>query len=226
MLSGSIQAVTFDVGGTLIEPWPSVGHVYAAVAGEFGVKCHPEELTSGFVQAWRARGQFDYSQAAWFALVRETFGARARHLPPEFFPRVYQRFVAREVWRVFDDVIPTLERLHARGIRLALVSNWDERLQPMLEGLGLSSYFEVVVSSHEAGAIKPDPEIFDMAARRLGVHPGRILHVGDSLREDFFGATSAGLAAVLIDRDATADEAAGRIATLERLVVGADGLPN
>ncbi len=32
-----IRAVTFDVGGTLIEPWPSVGHVYAEVAARHGV---------------------------------------------------------------------------------------------------------------------------------------------------------------------------------------------
>jgi phosphoglycolate phosphatase-like HAD superfamily hydrolase len=47
-----IQAVTFDVGGTLIDPWPSVGHVYAAVAAEHGLTgVDPESLNVRFAAA-------------------------------------------------------------------------------------------------------------------------------------------------------------------------------
>ena len=48
----SIKAITFDVGGTLIEPWPSVGHAYAEVAARHGVTVEPDEVTSRFVKAW------------------------------------------------------------------------------------------------------------------------------------------------------------------------------
>ena len=52
-LSG-IQAVTLDVGGTLIEPWPSVGHVYAEIAARFGAPGHaPALLNRQFGEAWR-----------------------------------------------------------------------------------------------------------------------------------------------------------------------------
>ncbi|RMG86737.1 MAG: HAD family hydrolase, partial [Candidatus Dadabacteria bacterium] len=56
----------------------------------------------------------------------------------------------------------------------------------------------------EVGAEKPDPEIFHGAARRLGLPPERILHVGDLVREDLLGAQRAGLRAVLVDREGTA----------------------
>ena len=50
-----IRAVTLDVGGTLIEPWPSVGHVYARVAERFGIVCSAEGVNRSFAAAWRAR---------------------------------------------------------------------------------------------------------------------------------------------------------------------------
>ena len=61
-----IRAVTFDAGGTLIEPWPSVGGVYAQVAAEFGLSCDAETLNRGFGQAWRGRSDFNYTRAEWF----------------------------------------------------------------------------------------------------------------------------------------------------------------
>src|ERR1051326_9281154 len=69
-----IRAITFDVGGTLIDPWPSVGHVYAAVAAESGLPAYdPAVLNAQFVAAWRAKANFDYSRAAWASLVVSTF---------------------------------------------------------------------------------------------------------------------------------------------------------
>ena len=66
------QAITFDIGGTLIEPWPSVGHVYAEVAARFGLRAEPSELNRRFRDAWRSRQPFDHSRVAWFELVRQT----------------------------------------------------------------------------------------------------------------------------------------------------------
>ena len=65
----NIQAVTFDVGGTLLEPWPSVGHVYAEVAQRHGLPgADAAKLAEQFAAAWRARRGFDYSRAAWSEL--------------------------------------------------------------------------------------------------------------------------------------------------------------
>ena len=45
----TVEAITLDVGGTLIEPWPSVGHIYAEVAARNVVQAEPVELTRRFV---------------------------------------------------------------------------------------------------------------------------------------------------------------------------------
>lgn len=188
-----IRAITFDVGGTLIEPWPSVGHVYAEVAARFGViGISSGWLTQSFIRAWQRRTTFDYARESWFAIVRETFGEYAVQLPQEFFPAVYDQFAEAKAWRIYGDVVPALRALAAAGVKLGVISNWDERLRPLLAELGLAQYFPVIVVSCEMGATKPDRRLFERAARQLGVEPGELLHVGDSHVIDVLGAGNAG----------------------------------
>lgn len=220
-----IKAVTFDVGGTLISPWPSVGHVYAEIAAQHGFsKISAEQLTERFQTAWRASKNFDYTRAGWEELVNETF----RTLIPDsakvtFFSELYDRFAQPGAWHVFEDVRPTLEKLASMEFRLGVISNWDERLRVLLRRLRLSHYFERIIVSCEVGFPKPSPVIFEHAASKLGVAPGQMLHVGDSPEMDFRGAKSAGLHAVLLRRNAQkagADEIISLSELPERVVSG------
>jgi putative hydrolase of the HAD superfamily len=122
------------------------------------------------------------------------------------------------VWRIFEDVAPTLAGLREQGIRLAVVSNWDERLHPMLERLGLAEHFELVMSSHAAGITKPAVEIFQRTAAQLQVNPNAVMHVGDSEREDIQGARAAGFAAAKIDRAAAGEAVFGVLRSLTELL--------
>jgi len=184
-----VRAITFDVGGTLIKPWPSVGHVYAEMATRFGVRSiAPASLTQNFIRAWKARSRFDYAKESWFAIVRETFGEHAAQLPPDFYPAVFDRFVDADTWRIYDDVLPTLEALTARGMKLGIISNWDARLRPLLANLSLDQHFSSIVISCEVGATKPEARLFSRAAEELGVAPDELLHVGDSVEMDVRGA--------------------------------------
>ena len=215
-----IQAVTFDVGSTLIEPWPSVGHLYAEVAARHGMpQADAETLNRQFAAAWQAKTKFDYSEAAWFELVRQTFAPLGSTLPNSFFPDLYRRFAEPDAWRVYDDVLPTLDLLAAEGLKLAAISNWDERLRPLLKGLNLDGFFETIVISGEIGFQKPSPVIFEQALRRLSLPAGAVLHVGDSASEDVRGAISAGLQGVLIRRRNRTEVRAGEIRSLEELPV-------
>jgi len=203
MIAGQkIQAVTFDVGGTLIRPWPSVGQVYADVAGRHGVKnLSPETLNRNFAAAWRARRNFQHTREDWARLVDQVFTGICQPPPSRtFFPAIYERFAEADPWRVYDDVLPALDALASLDIRLALISNWDERLRPLLRRLRLDRYFEIVVVSCEVGFAKPSPVIFEHASRRIGVPPAQIIHAGDSYGEDVAGARAAGFQPVLIDR--------------------------
>jgi putative hydrolase of the HAD superfamily len=108
---------------------------------------------------------------------------------------------------VFDDVFPVLDELAARGLSLAIVSNWDSFLPRLLELKGLAGRFAAVSVSAIEETGKPEAEIFLRTCRRLRIAPAEALHVGDSPREDYEGARAAGLRALLLDRK---DQHAGR----------------
>jgi dihydrofolate synthase/folylpolyglutamate synthase len=201
----SIRAVTFDVGGTLIEPWPSVGRVYAQIAERHGVVVPAEQLDRQFAAAWKAKKNFGYGMSDWSNLVNRTFEGLAGAPPGDaLFSDLYAHFATAAPWRVFDDVLPCLRRLKGRGLKLGIISNWDERLRPLLRALELDKYFDTVIVSGEVGRHKPDARVFETAAMQLGAPPETVLHVGDSATEDFQGARKAGLRAVLLRRGQTA----------------------
>ena len=216
----AIQAVTFDVGGTLIEPWPSVGHVYAQVAAAHGHPgISPELLGERFLMAWKDRADFAYTRDGWAELADGIFEGLTSTPPSRtFFPDLYARFAEKSAWRVFADVGPALHRMRHLGIKIGLISNWDERLRPLLADLGLARDFDAVIISCEEGVSKPDPAIFKIAAERLGVQPPGVLHVGDSWREDFEGALEAGCRALLVSRHPGAGGAPGIIRSLAEIL--------
>lgn len=92
-----------------------------------------------------------------------------------------------------------LEALHGRGLQLACVSNNDGRLEAMVEHLGWSGYFDLLVDSRTVGFSKPDPRIFHHTLERLGREPGELVHVGDYYSVDVVGARRAGAEGVLYD---------------------------
>lgn len=213
-----IRAVTFDVGGTLIAPFPSVGHIYADVAAAHGVGgLVAAELDRRFSQAWKSHRPESYSKSEWSRLVDMTFEGLTPEPPSgTFFDELYARFTQADCWRMFDDVMPTLIALRTRGLKLALVSNWDERLRPLLADLELAPCFDACVISCEVRSAKPDGMIFAAAAEALDLKAREILHVGDSDREDAGGALMAGLQSLLIDRSQPAGN--GRISDLRQIL--------
>jgi putative hydrolase of the HAD superfamily len=140
-------------------------------------------------------------------------------LPPGFFAALYARFARAEVWRVYDDVRPCLDVLASRSVKLAIVSNWDERLHPLLDELKLTSYFDAIIISCDIGFTKPSPVIFEQALRKLGVPPAAVLHVGDSQTEDVDGAAAAGMKSLLLRRsDGVFPRELGSLRELEGVV--------
>lgn len=101
---------------------------------------------------------------------------------------------------VYPEVHEVLERLSQAAIPVAIISNWQCGLEHFCRDLGLGEGIAHVLASAEVDSIKPDRGIFDEACRRLGVPSERVLHVGDTLRDDYEGGRSAGLKVVLVQR--------------------------
>jgi putative hydrolase of the HAD superfamily len=217
--------VTFDVGHTLIEPRDSVGNIYAEIAARHGRQgLSPTELDRRFLTVLQARGGAVNTRADWEAIVDDTFAELITPPPSQtFFPELFERFAQASEWRIYDDVLPTLEELARRGLRLGIISNWDDRLRPLLATLGLASHFEVTLVSAEFGCSKPAREIFDAAAKLFGLVPAEILLVGDNWEADVEGARTAGFRSVQIARNLPpGDDRAGSLQALVDVIAHAD----
>lgn len=101
---------------------------------------------------------------------------------------------------LFDDVKPALQTLAGRDLKLGLISNADRDVSPLLDKLGILPFLKVRLTSQEAGASKPDPQIFLEGAQRMGVAPAEALYVGDQWAVDVQGARGAGMQSLLLDR--------------------------
>lgn len=117
-----------------------------------------------------------------------------------YFDALYRHYADACAWRVYPDVPAALDSARARGLHLAVVSNFDSRLPDILRGLGIADRFQAVVYSAACGSAKPDAGIFEHALAALGAAPHAALHVGDNLLADYRGARSAGMRALLLQR--------------------------
>jgi putative hydrolase of the HAD superfamily len=104
-------------------------------------------------------------------------------------------------FEAFPDAEPALRKLRLHGLRLVAASNWDSSLPEVLGRTGLAPLLDGVISSADAGATKPAPELFRAALAVAEADPAEALHVGDSPANDIEGALALGMSAVLIERD-------------------------
>ncbi len=116
--------------------------------------------TEGFAEILRARGK-----------------APGPDLVREMVTRDRELLLANT--RLFDDAIPFLEKVRARGIKIAIVSNCTESTRPLLAKLGVDALADALILSCEVGAAKPAAEIFECALDRLRVAADAALFVDD-----------------------------------------------
>ena len=106
-------------------------------------------------------------------------------------------FAARNRVEFYDDVRPSLIRLHSR-YRLFALRNGNADLQRC----GIADLFAGHVTASAAGAAKPDARIFARLAHLAGVEAHQVLHIGDDPWADVAGATQAGMQAAWLNRNA------------------------
>jgi len=111
-----------------------------------------------------------------------------------------QRFSSKEGYKLFDDTLPTLQRLNELNIRTGLISNTDTRMRAVLADLEILPLLDPVLLSEEEGVEKPSRDIYLRACARAGVKPEETLHIGDELAADYFGARDSGISALLLRR--------------------------
>lgn len=102
---------------------------------------------------------------------------------------------------VIDGAHELMDYLRSRGYRMHMTSNGFHEVQyKKLEACGLTSYFDTIILSEDAGVNKPSSHYFDYALKVSGAQRETTLMIGDNLQSDILGALNAGLDAMLFNR--------------------------
>ena len=195
--ASTIQAITFDCYGTLID-WEAGVREY--VAPILARSSQREVTPARWVERWE---HIQFQMLTPYRPYREIL-ARSYDATMQYFG--IEAFVdagaglARSIvdWRPFPDSTRALRRL-ARRYRLAIVSNIDRDL--LADSVGrLQAPFSCLVTAEDAQAYKPDPRPLAMAIERLALPPYAILHAGFGWKYDLAPARALGMRACFVNR--------------------------
>lgn len=205
--AGTMRAVLFDVGGTLIHiDHARIAAVIQQVLGlEIDARAVADSEYAGraAVEAsMRQNGEADSDGARWQLHFRGMLASLG--IGPAEFAKVGPALLASHKERHLWCVVPpgtaeALDALARAGWWVGCVSNADGKVAELLDSHGLKRRLRCVVDSGAVGVEKPDPGIFAFALEASGIPAEETFYVGDVHAIDVVGAQRAGLVPVLLD---------------------------
>ncbi|CAA0812822.1 Haloacid dehalogenase-like hydrolase (HAD) superfamily protein [Striga hermonthica] len=198
------KALLVDAVGTLVVPSQPMAQIYRQIGEKYGVQYSENEILSryrwAYEQPW-GRSSLRYvndGRPFWQYIVSSSTGCS----DSEYFEELYNYYTTEKAWHLCDpEAEQVFQALRKAGVKVAVVSNFDTRLRPLLRALKCDHWFDAVAVSAEVEAEKPNPMIFLKACELLGVQPEDAVHVGDDRRNDIWGARDAGCDAWLWGSD-------------------------
>jgi putative hydrolase of the HAD superfamily len=217
----TVRAVLFDVDYTLAKPGPDLGpDGYALLGRRYGLELDPSRYADARVTAVETlekHPELDHDEEVWVLfterIIRGMGGDSERAY--DCAVEMTRAWEYAHNFELYEDALPVLDDLRARGIKLGLVSNTGRDLSAFVAHHGLD--VDVVLSSGSHGKVKPDPSIFRAALEQLGVPPQEAAMVGDSPEDDVEGARAIGMRAFLVDRDGRYPDHEERLTDLRAL---------
>lgn len=202
---GRPLAVTFDAVGTFMHFAEPVAVTYLRFARQHGLEATELTMRRRLDLAFQAapsmvppdgKDRSKFERQWWMDLAARVYGCESDDADfVACFNDLFVYFAKPAAWRVHEDFGPMLLQLREMHVKLGVISNFDARLDPLLDAL-LPGLFDIVVLPGNSGFQKPQTGIFTYAARKLGVPVAGIMHLGNNQREDVDAAQSAGMRAL------------------------------
>lgn len=242
-----IRAVTFDLWQTLLfeSDGASVRRAdvrcrsLAQALNNLGVQVSLEEMSaavnktvSSLMTIWDANRDIGYIDQV--RLIIKKVSKDSLNLKQEWIDKLVSAYTS-SILEVPPYLNPedrrVLEGLKKHHKLIGLICNTGLTpgigLRKFLANESITEYFDLMIFSEEIGIRKPDRRIFHLAARRLGVQPCEIVHVGDNLKTDVWGAKTAGLKAIHFSsqegRDKIAESDPSSLVSLSRKLGSLEG---
>lgn len=198
------KALLVDAVGTLLIPSQPMAQIYRQIGEKYGVEYTESEILNRYRKAYEkpwAHSRLRYvndGRPFWQYIVSSSTGCSDN----QYFEELYNYYTTDKAWHLCDpEAEKVFQALRNAGVKVAVVSNFDTRLRPLLRALNCEHWFDAVAVSAEVSAEKPNPTIFLKACEFLEVKPEDAVHVGDDRRNDIWGARDAGCDAWLWGSD-------------------------
>jgi len=191
--------ITFDLDGTLLQN-PFDGAVFPEISSRIkALGFSADEVMAAIYAEHESRMAANRAVDAydWDEIVNGCM--RSKQIPLSFdITALVIKYAHRPHISLLEEQIPAvLEQLVSRGFSLAVVTNGFHKYQyPVMEALGISTYFERVITPEQVGCAKPDTRIWDAIFREGEL----VAHVGDRIDHDVCAANGLGAVSVMIAR--------------------------
>ena len=191
----SIEAVAFDLDGTLIDTAPDLAAASNMMLAILGGRPLSEPriaalIGGGVEQLVRSVLTLSRDGAAPDPALLETAAALFRDL---YRQRLFER------GRIYPGVIDALRALERLGVFACCITNKESAFAlPLIEAAGIGDLIAFTLSADRPADRKPSPNMLLTACARIGIKPARLLYVGDA-QSDVLAARAAGCRVVAVD---------------------------
>ena len=217
----AVAAVLFDVDFTLAKPGPDLGpEGYRRLAARFGFDLDParyEDARRAAFETLELHRELEHDEEIWVLFTERIIrgmGGESDHAY-DCALEMTRAWEHAHNFDLYEDVLPTLDDLRRRGLKLGLLTNSARDVEAFARHHGLE--VDAALSSRAHGKVKPHESIFRAALELLGVEAEAAAMVGDTPADDIEGARALGMSAFLVDREGRYPDVEERLTDLRQL---------
>lgn len=170
-----MQAVLFDLDGTLVDTAPDLGYALNLQRAQHGLPFLPDAT----IRPYASHGSRGLLEIGFGLLPEHPTFAQMRDEYLAFYIQVMTRQPV-----LFAGMEEALQAIEARGLRWGIVTNKPRRFtQPIVQAMGLDLRAAAVISGDDAPLPKPSPQTLLMACEQMAISPDQVLYIGDAERD-------------------------------------------